>query len=105
MAKVAENILGGKHHVPDPGRGTRVSGYVESDVPRSCGTCEYLSKGTLCRKRTVLRDPQLQTDANTGLKIVDPVFGCCNLWHQSEEAEARAAKGDFEKALLVVIQK
>lgn len=101
MVNPAKDILGSKH-VPDPGRGTRVSGYVSSDVPRACGTCEYLVKKILCRKPTVLKDTQLQTDSNTGFKIVDPIYGCCNFWHQSEEAERKASKGSFEKALLVV---
>jgi hypothetical protein len=105
MANPAKDILGGKPHIADPGAGTRVSGYVCSDVPRACGTCEYLTKETLCNKASVLRDSQLQTDKNTGFKIVDPVFGCCNFWHQSDAAEKRAAKGEFEKALNVVTEK
>jgi hypothetical protein len=102
MAKVAENILGGKHHVVNAGHGTPLSGYIESDVPRACGTCEYLEKGTLCRNRKVLRDPKVPRDKNSNLKIVDPVYGCCDEWVSSAAAEARAAKGEFEKALQLV---
>jgi len=100
---VAKEILGGKH-IPNP-RETRISGYVESLVPRSCGSCRFLEKGTLCDNRTVLRDSQIPKDKNSGLKVVDPVYGCCNLWTSSDEHEKRAAKGDFESALNVVLKK
>ena len=98
----AKEILGGKH-IPNA-RETRVSGYVTSDVPRSCGSCEYLEKGVLCRNHVVLRDSQILKDQKTGLRIVDPVLGCCNEWSPSKEAEARASNGDFKKALETVIE-
>lgn len=104
MPNPAKDILGSERHVPNPGHGTPVSGYIISDVPRACGTCEYLVKGTLCRNHKVLRDTKVQKDTNSSLKIVDPVYGCCDEWVAGETAEKRASKGEFEKALLVVIQ-
>jgi hypothetical protein len=101
MANPAKEILGGKH-IPAP-KETKVSGYIESDVPRACGSCEYLEKGRLCRQRYVLRDSQIPYDKDTNLKIVDPVFGCCDYWQASDEAKKRAAKGEFEKALNLVV--
>lgn len=104
MPNPAKDILGSERHVPNPGHGTPVSGYIESDVPRACGSCEYLVKGRLCKNHKVLRDPKVPTDKNSNLKIVDPVYGCCDEWVASPGAEKRAAKGEFEKALLLVIQ-
>ena len=99
----AKEILGGKH-IPNA-KETRVSGYITSDVPRACGTCEYLEKGTLCRQHVVLRDSQILKDQKTGLRIVDAILGCCDYWSPSQEAEARASKGEFEKALNTVEEK
>lgn len=103
MANPAKEILSGKPHIPNP-KETKISGYITSDVPRSCGSCEYLEKGTLCRNYVVLRDSQILKDQKTGLRIVDPVFGCCNEWEASKDAEKRAANGDFKKALEIVVK-
>jgi hypothetical protein len=100
----AKDILSKSSHVPNPGHGTTVSGYIESDVPRACGTCEYLVKGVLCKNHKVQRDPKVPKDKNSNLKIVDPVYGCCDEWVADTASEKRAANGDFEKALLLVVQ-
>lgn len=98
MSNPAKDALGAPH-IANPGHGTKVSGYIESAVPRACGTCKYLERGVLCDNHIVLRDSQIPKDQKTGLRIVDPVYGCCNQWISSKDAEERAAKGEFEKAM------
>lgn len=106
MANPAKDILSiNSRHVPNQGHGTPLSGYIESDVPRSCGVCEYLVKETLCKNHKVMRDSKVPRDVTSGLKIVDPIRGCCDEWVASKVADKRAAKGEFEKALLVVTEK
>lgn len=72
-----KQTLGG--HQPNP-KATKVSGYVDTPIPKKCGTCEYLVKQTLCRQHRVQRDTQMLTDKLTGFKIVDAQNGCCNYW-------------------------
>jgi hypothetical protein len=64
--------------------GTKVSGYVESSVPKRCGTCEYIQDKNLCTQKDVLKDPEVKTCKETGLKIVDAKDGCCNYWDPKE---------------------
>jgi len=84
---VAKEILGGKH-IPNP-RETRVSGYIETPVPKACQYCEYFSKGTLCNNRIVLRDTQIPKDSVSGLKIVNGPDGCCNEFEASDESRKK----------------
>lgn len=74
------------------GSGTQVSGYVESPVAKSCGTCEYLVKGKFCKQETVLKDPEVP-EGDNGLKMVNPKDGCCSFWearkHTPEPPTAR----------------
>lgn len=99
----AKDILS-KSHAPNSGHGTPLSGYIESPVPRTCGLCEYKVGTQLCNNRQVLRDPRVPKDIHSGLKIIDPVYGCCDEWVASKQADKRAAKGDFEKALNSVVE-
>lgn len=103
MSNPAKDILGG--HVPNPGHGTAISGFITSDVPRTCGTCKFLVGKTLCRNHVVMKDSKVPKDTNSDYKIVDPVYSCCNEWIAGKDAEKRAAKGEFEKALQVVVEK
>lgn len=67
------------------GEGTRVAEYIETPITKQCGTCEYLVDENLCKNKVVRKDDQIKTDAETGLKIIDPVLGCCRFWEQSDE--------------------
>jgi len=60
---------------------TKVSGYVDTPIPKKCGTCEYLVDGKYCRNSTVRTDPQVKTDSSTGRKLVSAADGCCNEWN------------------------
>lgn len=90
MGNPAKDILGG--HVPNPGSGTRASGYIETPVPRACKYCKYIKKGTLCSKPAVQKDTQIQTDVVSGLKIIDPDNGCCNYFEVSDDARKKFSK-------------
>lgn len=61
-------------------KATKVSGYVDTSIPKKCGTCEYLSHDrTECNNKIVCRDPELKS-AGDGLKKVSAENGCCNEW-------------------------
>jgi hypothetical protein len=67
---------------PKPkGDGTKVSEYIESKFARECEHCEYFQKPNLCGHKVVMTDQEVKTDKKTGLKIVDPEYGCCRFWH------------------------
>lgn len=75
--------------------GTKGVGYIESDIPRRCGTCKYaVERGSklLCRQKEAVEDGQMKTDAATELKIVQPVKGCCNEWEPSNWRDVAKAK-------------
>lgn len=67
------------------GSGTKVSGYVDTPVPKKCGSCEYRVGKNLCRQATVKKDPMVKTDKRTGLKIVDFQDGCCSFWEADDD--------------------
>lgn len=69
------------------GIGTRVSEYVDTPVKRECQTCEYFVGKDLCRNKIVAKDKEVKTDKKTGLKIVEPINGCCRLWEPPDEDE------------------
>lgn len=75
-----KEILGKKKSKSKSGfSATKVSGYVDTPVPKRCGTCEYLILGNRCRKKEVLEDPEIKT-VERGLKEVSPENGCCDYW-------------------------
>lgn len=78
----AKSVLGksGPH-----GQGTRVSEYIETSLRIHCATCEYLVGKKFCRQDVVAKDKQVPTDKSTGLKIVDPVKGCCRFWEPEDK--------------------
>lgn len=79
MADKPDKVLGDTHlHV------TKVSGYVKTPIMKACGTCEYLTDDRFCNQKTVQKDDELETDEDTGLKVVDPVEGCCDFWDPGE---------------------
>lgn len=68
--------------------GTAVSGYVETSILKACGTCEYITYTngkSLCHQKKVLKDDELNTDEESGLKLVHPTKGCCDFWEPEEE--------------------
>ena len=73
----AKSVLGGQS---SHGEGTRVSEYIESKYPRECEHCEFFQNPNLCGHKVVMTDKQIKTDKKTGLKIVDPEYGCCRFW-------------------------
>ena len=77
MADRAKSVMGADKV---KGEGTRVSEYVESKFPRECHSCEYFQDPNLCGHKVVMADKQIKTDKKTGLKIVDPEYGCCRFW-------------------------
>ena len=79
----AKSVLGGKGESEI--YGTKTSGYTDTEVPKECGTCKYIQNGHLCSNKRVLKDKQVKTDKESGLKIVDPENGCCSFWYPYEE--------------------
>ena len=77
MESRAKSVLGKQE---PKGEGTRVAEYIESKYPRQCNACEYFQKPNLCGQKVMRTDRQVKTDKKTGLKIVDPVNGCCRFW-------------------------
>lgn len=77
--------------------GTKRVGYIETDVPRMCGTCRYAVSASgklLCRQSEAVKDVEMKTDVS-GLKTVQPVKGCCNEWEPNDwPAVARKQKGN-----------
>jgi len=69
------------------GSGTKIAGYVDTPVPKKCGSCEYRVGSNLCRQKTMLKDKQVKTDSRTKLKIVDFQDGCCSFWEADDERE------------------
>jgi hypothetical protein len=75
----AKNLMGGA--------ATAVSGYVESKIDKECETCRSFSEPNFCKHKIVLKDPKVKTDKKSGLKIVNPEYGCCNFWQADPKAE------------------
>lgn len=70
------------------GQGTRVAEYIETPLRIHCATCEYLVGKKFCRQEVMQKDKQVPTDkATTGLKIVDPIKGCCRFWEAPDKDE------------------
>lgn len=69
------------------GQGTRVAEYIETPLRIHCATCEYLTGKNLCRNKIVAKDKEVKTDKKTGLKIIDPVKGCCRMWEAEDNDE------------------
>ena len=84
MAELSKSGMGGRG---EHGHGTRVSEYIETPVRIHCATCEYFVGKKFCRQEVVARDKQVKTDKSTGLKIIDPVKGCCRFWNAADEDE------------------
>jgi hypothetical protein len=60
---------------------TKVSGYVDTPIPKKCGTCKHISDDRKhCDQKTVMQDSQIKTDPATKTKIVCAQNGCCNEW-------------------------
>ena len=84
MASLAKSAMGsGEVH----GEGTRVSEYIETPVRIHCASCSYLVGKNLCRNKIVAKDKEVKTDKKTGLKIIDPVEGCCRFWEREDHDE------------------
>lgn len=87
----AKEVLSGKKEAAEAkkvtGTGTRVSGYVDDPTPKRCNTCEYFKSPGLCKNARVLKDKEVKTDKKSGLKIVDPVNGCCSFWEPEDEQD------------------
>lgn len=75
----AKDILGGNKE-KSPVVITTTSGYVDTPVPKRCGTCEYIQGKKFCTNKTVLKDKQIKTDPDNGLKVISAANGCCNEW-------------------------
>lgn len=61
---------------------TKLSGYVDTPILKKCGTCKHISGDRKhCNEPLVMKDPQMKADPKTGLKLVDPMNGCCNQWN------------------------
>jgi hypothetical protein len=73
-------LAGGNTPKKPQGSGTKVSGYVESPVPKKCGTCVYLHNGSLCVQKTVLKDTEVPFARRSKFKKVDAETGCCDFW-------------------------
>ena len=71
----------------DADEATKVSGYIESPIAKMCGTCEYLQGRDLCSNKVVMADPQVRSADEHGLKIIDPVLGCCNEWESAYDVK------------------
>ena len=84
MAELSKSGMGGKE---ERGIGTRVSEYVDTPAKRECRTCEYFVGKNLCRNKIVAKDKQVKTDKATGLKIIEPINGCCRMWNPPDEDE------------------
>jgi len=69
------------------GQGTKVAEYIETPLRIHCGTCEYLVGKKFCRQEVVAKDKQVPTDKSTGLKIIDPVKGCCRFYEERDKDE------------------
>jgi hypothetical protein len=78
----AKDLMGGGD------KSTRVSGYVNTPIPKKCGTCKFLD-GHYCTNKVVMKDPQVPTDDDSKFKIVSPANGCCNEWQATKEAEKK----------------
>lgn len=78
----ASDVLAGSKK--PTGTGTKVSGYVDTPVPKKCATCEYLVNGTLCKNSQVLKDPEIPTAKRSRLKKVSAEDGCCSFWEPKE---------------------
>lgn len=71
---------------PEPhGEGTRIAEYIETPLRIHCATCEYLVGKKFCRQEVVAKDKKVPTNKVTGLKIIDPVRGCCRFWEAPDE--------------------
>jgi hypothetical protein len=69
------------------GEGTRLAEYIQTPLRIHCGSCEYRSGKNLCRQKVVLKDKQVPSDKRTGLKIIDPVDGCCRYWSPEDKKD------------------
>lgn len=69
------------------GSGTSVSGYMVSTKPFRCNQCEYFTGKNLCTNKKVAKDKQVKTDAKSGLKIIDPIHGCCSYYEPNDEED------------------
>lgn len=79
----AKDVLSGEEKKESSrpiGTGTKVAGYVDTPVPKKCGTCEYLINGNLCKNARVLKDPQVPFAKRSKLKKVNAENGCCSFW-------------------------
>ena len=82
MADRSKTAMGGKE---PHGEGTRTAEYIETPLRIHCQTCEYLVGKKFCRQEIMSKDKQVPTDKTTGLKIIDPVRGCCRYWSGEED--------------------
>jgi hypothetical protein len=78
--------MGGKS---EKGEGTRVAEYIETPLQIHCETCHYLVGKKFCRQDVVAKDRQVPTDKTTGLKIIDPVAGCCRYWSPENKKDLK----------------
>lgn len=69
------------------GQGTRFAEYIETPLRIHCGSCEYLVGKKFCRQEEIMKDPQVPKDKATGLKIIDPIKGCCRFWEAPDKDE------------------
>ena len=85
MAEIrAKSGMGGS---ADKGHGTRIAEYIETPLRIHCGSCEYLVGKKFCRQSVVAKDKQIPTDKSTGLKIIDPIKGCCRYYEADEDKD------------------
>lgn len=76
MARLADLIIKAAHK---PIKITKVSGYVNTAIPKKCGTCHYLSHNhTECSNKIVNKDPEVPNGPT--FKKVSAENGCCNEW-------------------------
>ena len=81
----AKDALGGKPQKKSQVVATKVSGYVDTPVPKKCGTCVFLHNKSLCTNKTVMQDPEVPSARRSKFKKVDAEDGCCNEWQTSKE--------------------
>jgi hypothetical protein len=67
------------------GEGTRIAEYIETPLRIHCASCEYLVGKKFCRQDIMAKDKQVPTDKTTGLKIIDPIKGCCRFWEPEDK--------------------
>lgn len=82
---MSRSALGGKQE--PHGEGTRVAEYIETPVPRQCNKCEYFVGKKFCRQDVMMKDKEVPTDKSTGLKIINPINGCCRYWEPKDNDE------------------